>query len=87
MNDEIRLRSSGAPEWLDRLVDIVLARAFELISDIPGETDDARTVIATTVVGEILARTLVIPDASRVAEITNAVLSAHRASWRLVPVS
>jgi hypothetical protein len=68
-------------------VDIVLARAFELVSDIPGETDDARAVIATTVMGEILARTLSVQDAAFVADVINAVLRVHHLSWRLVPVS
>jgi hypothetical protein len=87
MADKPPPHSSGPPEWLDRLADIVLARAFELVSDTPGETDDARAVIAITVMGEILARTLSVQDAAFVADVTNAVLKAHRLSWRLVPVS
>lgn len=87
MVDETLAHSSGAPEWLERLADIVLARAFELICDIPGDTADARAVIATTVMGEIFARTLSIEDAAFVADVTNAVLGAHGLSWRLVQVS
>ena len=87
MADKIEPHSSGAPEWLDRLADIVLARVFELVADIPDDTDDARAVIATTVMGEILARMLSFQDAAFVAEVTNAVLTAHRLSWRLVLVS
>jgi hypothetical protein len=34
-----------------------------------------------------LARTLAIPDAAFVAEITNAVLAAHNLVWRLVALS
>jgi hypothetical protein len=79
--------SSGAPEWLDRLVDIVLARVSELISDIPDGTEDTHAVLAITVMGEILARTLSIQDAAFVSEVTNAVLSAHNLTWRLVLVS
>ena len=75
--------SSGAPEWLDRLVDIVLARVSELISDIPDGTEDTRAVLAIAVMGEILARTLSIQDAAFVAEVTNAVLTGHGLTWRL----
>lgn len=87
MADKTRAHSSGAPEWLDQLADIVLARTFELLSDIPGDTDDARAAITTTVMGEILARTLSFQNATFVAEVTNAVLTAHRLSWRVVQVS
>jgi hypothetical protein len=85
--DKPLAQASGAPEWLDRLVDIVLARVSELIADIPDGTDDTRAVLAITVMGEILARTLSIEDAAFVAEVTNAVLTAHSLAWRLVMVS
>jgi hypothetical protein len=87
MADKPLAHASGAPEWLDRLVDIVLARVSELISDIPDGTEDTRAVLAITVMGEILARTLSIQDAAFVAEVTNAVLTAHSLTWRLVLVS
>jgi hypothetical protein len=86
MADKTAPHTSGAPEWVDRLADVVMARLSELICDIPG-TQDARAVIATTVMGEILARMLSIQDAAFVAEVTNAVMIAHRLSWRLVLVS
>ena len=87
MADRILAHSSGAPEWLDRLVDIVLARVSELICDIPDGTEDTRAVLAIAVMGEILARTLSIQDAAFVAEVTNAVLTGHGLAWRLVLVS
>jgi hypothetical protein len=80
-------QSSGAPEWLERLADVVMASVSELLCDIPDGTEDGRVVLATVVIGEILARTLSIQDAAFVAEVTNAVLSAHGLTWRLVPVS
>ena len=82
MADKPLVHASGAPEWLDRLVDIVLA-----ISGMPDGTEDTRAVLAITVMGEILARTLSIQDAAFVAEVTNAVLTAHSLTWRLVLVS
>jgi hypothetical protein len=85
--DKTLAHSCGAPEWLDRLADIVVARVSELVCDIPDGTEDARAVLATTVMGEILARTLSVQDAAFVAEVTNAVLAAHSLSWRLVSVS
>ena len=78
---------SDTPEWLDQSTTAVMARIAELIRDIPGGSDEERAALATTVVAEILARSLAIPDASSVAEITNAVLKVHRVTWRLVSIS
>ena len=78
---------SGTPGVLDRLATIAMARIFELIRDIPEGTEEEQGALATVVVGEILARTLAIPDATFAAEITNAVLAAHKLAWRLVSVS
>jgi hypothetical protein len=78
---------SDTPEVLDRLATAAMARIFELIRDIPEGTEEEQGALATVVVGEILARTLAIPDAPFVAEIINAALAAHKLSWRLVSVS
>lgn len=78
---------NGAPEWLARLTDHAMARIFEIIHEIPGGNDEERGVIATAIIGEIVARSLALPDAPQVAEITNAVLAAHKRAWRLVAVS
>ena len=81
------MRPAETPDVLIWLASAAMARIFELIRDIPGGTEEERAVLATAAMAEILARTLVIPDALRVAEITNAVLSAHGLSWRLVSLS
>ena len=83
----MRHNPTDTPEVLDRLASDAMVRIFELVRDIPGGTEEERAVLATAAMAEILARTLVIPDALRVAEITNAVLSAHGLSWRLVSLS
>lgn len=75
------------PEVLDRLASAVMARIFELIRDIPDGTEEEQGALATVVMGEILARTLAIPDAAFVAEITNAVLATNKLAWRLVALS
>jgi hypothetical protein len=77
----------GTPEVLDWLASAAMARISELVCAMPDGTADEQGAIATAVVGEILARTLMIPDPAFVAEITNAVLAAHKLSWRLVVVS
>jgi hypothetical protein len=78
---------SGTPEVLDQLASAAMARMFELVRDIPDGTEEQQGALATVVLGEILARTLAIPDAAFVAEITNAVLAVHELGWRLVAVS
>ena len=81
------LPPSGTPAVLVWLATAAMTRILELIRDIPDGSEEERGVLATAAMAEILARTLVIPDASGVAEITNAVLSAHKLTWRLVSVS
>ena len=78
---------SDTPEVLDRLASAAMAHILELIRDIPDANEEEQGALATVVVGEILARTLAISDAPFVAEITNAVLCAHKLAWRLVAMS
>jgi hypothetical protein len=77
----------GAPDWLDQLTTAVVARIVELVRDTAGGSDEERAAIATTIMAEILARSLEAAGAPSVAEITNAVLDAHMLAWRLVSVS
>jgi hypothetical protein len=79
--------TGGAPDWLDQLTTTVVARILELIRNIAGGSDEERAAIATTIIAEILARSLETVGAPSVAEITNAVLDTHRLAWRLVSVS
>ena len=51
---------SGTPEVLDRLASAAMARIWELIRDIPDGNEEEQGALATVVLGEILARTLVI---------------------------
>ena len=78
---------SGTPEVLDRLASAAMAQILELIRDIPDGNEEEQGVLATVLVGEILARTLAISDAPFVADTTNAVLCAHKLTWRLVAMS
>jgi hypothetical protein len=77
----------STPEVLDRLAAAAMARIVELISDITNGAEKEQGALATIIVGEILARTLAIPDAAFVAEITNVVLGSHKLAWRLVALS
>jgi hypothetical protein len=83
----MRPTPGGAPEWLARLTNHAMARIFEIVREIPGGSDEERGVLATAIIAEIVARSLALPDAPQVAEITNTVLAAHELAWRLVPVS
>ena len=87
MADKTPPHPSDAPEWLAGVTDHVMARIFELIRVIPGGSDEERGVLATAIIGEMLARSLALPDAPLVAEITNGIFSAHGLSWRLVSMS
>lgn len=60
MSDQVV--SSATPEVLDRLAAAAMARIVELISDIPDGTEEELGALATVIMGEILARTLAIPD-------------------------
>ena len=77
----------GTPEVLDRLASAAMAQILELIRHIPDGNEDEQAVLATVVVGEILARTLAISGSPFVAETTNAVLATHKLAWRLVAMS
>ena len=79
--------SSSTDEVLNRLVTAAMAHISELIRDIPNGREEEQGALATVVVGEVLARTLAIPDAAFVADITNAVLATHKLAWRLVALS
>jgi hypothetical protein len=85
--DKAVAQEGGAPEWLDQLTIIVMARITELIHEIPGGSDEERAALAAAVMAEILARALATVGAPSVAQITNAVLDVHRLTWRLVSVS
>jgi len=79
--------SNSTDEVLNRLVTAAMAHISELIRDIPNGREEEQGALATVVVGEVLARTLAIPDAAFVADITNAVLATHKLAWRLVALS
>jgi hypothetical protein len=79
--------SSSTDEVLNRLVTAAMAHISELIRDISNGREEEQGALATVVVAEVLARTLAIPDAAFVADITNAVLATHKLAWRLVALS
>jgi hypothetical protein len=80
--------SDHASHVLDQLTVATMGSLWGLISKIPGGTDADRCGLATSVVAEIMARSLKAPDmAATVAGIINRRLAGHQLSWRLVPLS
>ena len=76
-----------AAEAVQVLTNHAMTRIFDLTGEIPGGSHEDRAMLATAIVGEILARSLAGNSASTVAELTNTILAARRLGWRVVLTS
>ena len=77
----------AAAQAVSVLTDHAMTRIYDLTGEIPGGSHEDRAMLATAIVGEILARSLARADASAVAEIVNQTFARHHLDWHVVKAS